>query len=50
MHLPPAFSILVLADSVNLRAQTFILYTSNNLSSLTIVQTQTNVLSLSPNY
>ena len=50
MHLPPAFSILVLADSVNLRAQMFIFLTFNNLSSFTTVQTQTKTLCSSPNY
>ena len=50
MHLPPAFSILVLADSVNLKAHIFIFLTSNNLSSLTTVQMQTNVLPSLSNY
>lgn len=42
-HYPPAAKILVLAASVNLRAQTVILGTTNNLSSSTTLQTQTIV-------
>ena len=42
-HCPPAAKILFFADSVNLRAQTFIFGTTNILLSSVTLQTQTAV-------